>query len=988
MDEATIVATVGRGASIKPVWLENPKSPLANHYGGAAPDAKFAEVMIDGQQYIRATISNESGEAIGDAKTQKEAARLAALNMLLQLMTSGALSQKGDPNAGSNGAGGGGAAGQGDTAKLSDGTEIGYERARQFMDYYCNKYKFGKPDIEYHQTSLKRKKGKGPSLSEWEAVMTVGGRRIGMGSAATKKRAQTKCYLDVTQYLESCDNALWLDFVDKSKNDTSAIIGLAPHLVFQMSDHINEDIYGLCGDIRNSILHRNAPPPNIAAEEQQLPPWQGSRVSRLNPAEMEVKSKALQDKLTAYQVDPAMDRMRAQRDALPVKSKASELLAKIECNDVTIIMAATGSGKTTQVPQLLFDDYINRGEGAKCNILCTQPRRLAATSVAERIADERGDRLGGEIGYQVRFDTKLPQPNGSITFCTTGIFLRRMQSSLGTTANPQSVAAMDQITHIVVDEVHERDIDTDLSLVVLKQLLADRKARGIPLKVVLMSATIDPTLFQKYFTDDRGRLAPVAEVPGRTFPVEKHWLNDIVPALQTDRGVQWVFKDKKNADYLNRELSADRSLFGPDTGMDLPVPYSLVALTIAHVLRESDDGHVLVFLPGWDEIKKVADVLMDPSSYLYGLRFNDSSKYSIHYLHSTIPAAEQREVFKPPPKGVRRIILATNIAETSITIPDVVYVVDTGRVKEKRYDPDRHMSSLVSAWVGQSNLNQRAGRAGRHREGLYFGLVSNNRYNSLNPHQTVEMKRSDLSNVVMHVKALNLGGVEEVLAATIEPPAPPRIVTAMQTLRMLGAMDPEQNLTSLGRVLLQLPVEAAIGKLCLFGSFFRCLDSALTLAAVLTNRDPFLAPLALRKEAQDVKDSWSPVAFRSDPLAIVAAYNAWNQFDERGDYRRGTDFCSENFLSKATLLQIKQVKKSLLQSLDQTGVIAVSAGGAVSRLRRRDEVPAELNVNGNSLPLLAALIAMASAPNFAIRTSEKSCRTAQDKVSGLVACRS
>ena len=260
-------------------------------------------------------------------------------------------------------------------------------------------------------------------------------------------------------------------------------------------------------------------------------------------------------------------------------------------------------------------------------------------------------------------------------------------------------------------------------------------------------------------------------------------------------------------------------------------------------------------------------------------------------------------------------------------------------------------------------------------------MLSKRRYEALETHQTVEMKRSDLSNVVMHVKALNLGGVEEVLAATIEPPAPPRIVTAMQTLRMLGAMDPEQNLTSLGRVLLQLPVEAAIGKLCLFGSFFRCLDSALTLAAVLTNRDPFLAPLALRKEAQDVKDSWSPVAFRSDPLAIVAAYNAWNQFDERGDYRRGSDFCSENFLSKATLLQIKQVKKSLLQSLDQTGVIAVSAGGAVSRLRRRDEVPEELNVNGNSLPLLAALIAMASAPNFAIRTSEKACRTAQDKVS-------
>jgi len=198
---------------------------------------------------------------------------------------------------------------------------------------------------------------------------------------------------------------------------------------------------------------------------------------------------------------------------------------------------------------------------------------------------------------------------------------------------------------------------------------------------------------------------------------------------------------------------------------------------------------------------------------------------------------------------------------------------------------------------------------------------------------------------------------------------------------MLGAMDADQNLTSLGRVLLQLPVDAPIGKLCLYGSFFRCLDSALTLAAVLTNRDPFMAPLAAKQEAERIKDSWSPRSFRSDPLAIVAAYNAWKQIDDGGNYSRSTAFCQENFLSKQTLLQIKQVKQSLVQSLEQAGVIAVSAGGNFRPSRFRREVPEELNVNGNSLPLLAALISMASAPNFAIRTSEKICRTAQDKVS-------
>ena len=585
--------------------------------------------------------------------------------------------------------------------------------------------------------------------------MTVGGRRIGIGAAASKKSAQTKCYLDVAKYLESCDPALWGDFVDSSKGDHSADLGMAPRLVFQMSDELNEEIQGLCHDIRDAQLYKNAPVSGVN-DEQHMPTWGSGRSTAMSEAELEKKSLALQDKLASYQSDPKVDKMRAQRASLPVTSRATEIIARIEVNDVTIVMAATGSGKTTQIPQLLFDDFINRGQGAKCNVLCTQPRRLAAMSVAERIADERGDYLGGEVGYQVRFDAKPPTPNGSITFCTTGIFLKRMQSALGQSADATSVAEMDKITHIVVDEVHERDIDTDLSLVVLKRLLADRKARGVPLKVILMSATIDPTLFQNYFKDDRGRPAPIAEVPGRTFPVQRHYLDDIVPEIQhglTAQNGGWIFREKNVNEYLNKELSKDRSLFGPNTGMELEIPYPLVALTVAYVMKQSDDGHVLVFLPGWDEIKKVADILLDSrNGNLLGQRFSDASKYSLHYLHSSIPAAEQKEVFRPPPKGVRRIILATNIAETSVTIPDVVYVVDTARVKEKRYDPDRHMSSLVSAWVGSSNLNQRAGRAGRHREGEYFGLLSKNRLESLDAHQMVEMKREDLSNVVMHVK--------------------------------------------------------------------------------------------------------------------------------------------------------------------------------------------------------------------------------------------
>lgn len=414
---------------------------------------------------------------------------------------------------------------------------------------------------------------------------------------------------------------------------------------------------------------------------------------------------------------------------------------------------------------------------------------------------------------------------------------------------------------------------------------------------------------------------------------------------------------------------------------DLEIPYPLVALTIAYVLQSSGDGHVLVFLPGWDEIQKVQKILEDPSKRT-DVNFNDRSKYSIHVLHSSIPLAEQQVIFDPPPRGVRRIILSTNIAETSVTIPDVVFVVDTAKIKENRYDPERHISALVSAWVGTSNLNQRAGRAGRHRPGEYYGILGRDR--KLHSHQEVEMKRMDLSNVVMHVKALDFPGmdVEDVLARTIEPPSPERVKAAMTSLKMVGALDDDQNLTSLGKILLKLPIDVQLGRLVLYGSFFKCLDQALTLAAIMSNRDPFLSPPALREAARDVKNSWSTNEFRSDIFAALSAFNKWYEFEKKGDFRDGSRFCSDNFLSKPTLLLIAKVKDSLFESLVSSGVVDISAGGVEASTISSRSIPPELNENGNSLPLLAALIAIASQPKFAIRAGNMTYRTSQDKARG------
>ncbi|KAI5124693.1 hypothetical protein M0805_004300 [Coniferiporia weirii] len=990
MDEAYVTGKYAgvekTGSGLGKDWKDNPKSALSSFMQsklGRSPQYEAETGYLHGRKIIRVKVAvTDDVVGMGDAENRKEAERVAALAANFEIMATdlGRKFTVVPPTAEE----------VPKEVELSDGSKVGYEKARQFMDYYCRKFGFGQPSIDFEERHDRHFQG-------WEAVMTVGDRRIGIGNARSKKDASKSCYLDVVQYLEKCDPDLWKSFIEAAR--TGKDLGLAPKVLLQMSDRLGDKIRDVCWQMEKSSLFRNKPDVthSTAHADPSSSYWSNSKPRpKPNEGTLTAKSTELLHRKQSYLSDPRHEKMRQTRSALPVYTKAEDVLKHIEENEVTVVMAATGSGKTTQIPQLILDRFIDKGDGAKCNIFCTQPRRLAAISVAHRVAQERGETVGkgGSVGYQVRFEMAMPDDNGSITFCTIGVFLRRMQNVLQRGHDK----ILDNVTHVIVDEVHERDIDTDLLLVVLKRVLAARRAKGNPLKVILMSATIDPSLFQNYFPDEAGKPAKVVEVPGRSFPVKKHFLDDFLPSLiQEHKKSEWIFRDEKVVKYLYRELpnaarllpdsSALRSLVQKSSGKEyeeeLEIPYPLVALTISHVLQNSESGHALVFLPGWEEIQAVQKILMDPSLSL-GPDFNDRSKFSLHVLHSTIPLAEQQVIFSPPPQGVRRIILSTNIAETSVTIPDVVYVVDTAKIKENRYDPERHISSLVSAWVGTSNLNQRAGRAGRHRAGEYYGILGQQRVDRSHTHQTVEMKRMDLSNVVMHVKALDFPNmnVEDVLAATIEPPEAERVVAAVKSLKMVGALDGGEHLTSLGRLLVQLPLEVQMGRLVLYGSFFKCLDQALTLAAILTNRDPFVCPPLVMKEAQAVKDTWCPEEFRSDALTVLNAYNAWYEFEKRGDYHSSTRFCNDNFLSKQRLLLIAKIKGHLLQSLSGTGVLDVSGGGAVSS-SRSSTVPHELNVNGGSLPLLAALIAIASQPNFAIRTSPMTYRTARDKSASI-----
>lgn len=437
---------------------------------------------------------------IGDARTLKEAERLASLSACYQLgarrlfsntnqpigQTTAKPAAPADPT-------------PSDSRKLSDGSDVTLERARAFMEFYCKRFNFGKPDLVYSNrtqgaTAKQRRKRGSSEAEQWEASLVVGDRKIGVGQGRTKKVASNDAFLDTAVYLEACDPELWRSYISAEaagKTRDTAV----PDVLFQLSNDLDEDLRDAVYAARGSDLYRRAQVMmnrdrrkahlDEATEAAPIKYVGPPQLSQARKAFLERKSQQLANRLSSYQVDdsPKVKALRAQRLSLPVTSQKSLVLAAIEKNPVTILQAATGSGKTTQVPQLILDSMIMRGQGAKCNIICTQPRRIAAISVAQRVANERNEEVGESIGYQVRFEARPPKADGSVLFCTTGVFLRRLQNEL----ESMDGQFLDPITHIVVDEVHERDIDTDLLLFCLRKVLQDRKAKGKPeIKVLLM----------------------------------------------------------------------------------------------------------------------------------------------------------------------------------------------------------------------------------------------------------------------------------------------------------------------------------------------------------------------------------------------------------------------------------------------------------------------------------------------------------------------
>jgi ATP-dependent RNA helicase DHX29 len=479
--------------------------------------------------------------------------------------------------------------------------------------------------------------------------------------------------------------------------------------------------------------------------------------------------------------------MLKTRTALPISEVKNGILQHLKEKDVLVVCGETGSGKTTQVPQFILDDMIDSGHGGYCNIICTQPRRIAAISVAQRVADERCESSPGLddslVGYQVRLESARSDKT-RLLFCTTGILLRKLAGD----------RTLNDVTHIIVDEVHERSLLGDFLLIILKSLIEKQSCDNTSrkLKVILMSATVDADLFSRYFGH-----CPVITAQGRTHPVTTHFLEEIYEsinyllapdspaALRSDTSIKDKLgsvndrRGKKNLvlagwgdDYLLSEdclnpfyVSSNYNSYSDQTQQNLKrlnedrIDYELLEELICHIDDTCEEGAILIFLPGVAEIYMLLDMLA--ASY----RFRGPAADWLLPLHSSIASSEQRKVFLRPPKGLRKVIAATNIAETSITIDDVVYVIDSGKHKENRYNPQKKLSSMVEDWISQANARQRTGRAGRVKPGICFSLYTRYRFEKLmRPYQVPEMLRMPLVELCLQIKLLGLGHIKPFLS--------------------------------------------------------------------------------------------------------------------------------------------------------------------------------------------------------------------------------
>lgn len=633
-------------------------------------------------------------------------------------------------------------------------------------------------------------------------------------------------------------------------------------------------------------------------------------------------------KLDSLSQNPALKDMISSRQQLPAWKKQAEIVDLIHKNQIVLITGETGSGKSTQVAQFVLDDAAKNLSNSPLkeplNIICTQPRRISAMGLAQRVADERDSPVGDQVGYVIRGESKTTKQT-LLRFVTTGVLLRMIQSS--------NTLPLHNVSHVIVDEVHERSLDSDFLLILLKRAISTRKN----LKIILMSATVDPKLFINYFGGEKK--VGYTHIEGRTFPVQDYYLDSVLQQV-TDYTPPGVFlksgaKQKSNVpDEYDYDDENDEPVANAGIGQKIiamakvGIPYDLISKLVLHIDRQlgAKEGSILVFMPGTAEITRCINSISSSSSRFYALP-----------LHASLAPAEQRKVFPKPPKGMRKVVVSTNVAETSITIPDIVAVIDTGRVKETKYDVVSNVTRLVDSWTSKAAATQRRGRAGRVRQGDCYKLFTKSvEEREMSDRPLPEMLRVPLEQLYLSVKSMGIKQTEKFLNEALDPPQIVAIERARGTLIQLGALEItnkttlEEALTPLGNHMSMIPADLRCAKLLVLSAMFGCINTGLIVASIMSLRSPFMSTTPdKRDELRDIIAKFSgPGASRKiggvgDLLTQAHAYYEWEQRlqDPAVSPSQLRRWCKEQFLSYQGLQDILSAKRQFISSLQEIGFI-------------------------------------------------------------------
>lgn len=565
-----------------------------------------------------------------------------------------------------------------------------------------------------------------------------------------------------------------------------------------------------------------------------------------------------------------------QRQRLPVYKYRTEILYLVENHATTIIVGETGSGKTTQIPQYLKE--AGWAEGGRV-IACTQPRRLAVQAVSARVAEEMGVNLGEEVGYTIRFEDHTTSGVTSVKFLTDGVLIREMMED----------PLLTKYSVIMIDEAHERSISTDILLGLLKKI----QRRRPELRLIISSATIEAKTMSNFFNSSKKRHAPEGSTPGPK----------LEPAILSVEGrgfsVKIHYVEEPVSDYIRSVVS-----------------------TILLINEREPPGDVLVFLTGQEDIETAIKLLEEEA---HSNQKNSSGLLPLP-LYSGLSRSEQELIFTPTPRGKRKVILSTNIAETSLTLEGVVYVIDSGFSKQKFYNPISDIESLVVAPISKASARQRSGRAGRVRPGKCYRLYTEDYFLNQMPGEGIpEMQRSNLVSTVIQLKAL---GIDNILG--FDWPAPPSseaMIRALEVLYSLQILDDDAKLTSpTGFQVAELPLDPMISKMILASSELGCSHEIITIAAVLSVQSVWIIAWGVQKEQDEAKLRFA--AAEGDHVTFLNVYKGFLES------KKPTQWCYKNFLNYQSMKKVVEIRDQLKRIARRLGITLKSCDGDMEAVRK------------------------------------------------------